>query len=130
MIVIATTYDPNIDNTTANDSALNRYFATPNKNITGKNTITVVIVDANTASATSSAPSRAAAAGLFPSAKCRLMFSSTTTESSTNRPIASAKPPSVITFVVDPFKNNPITNDANTAADPASCSKLSIAARM
>ena len=84
------------------------------------------------------------------------MFSSTTTESSTSRPIASAKPPSVITLIVEPFMKRPkaaariesgidrkiasvdlklprksrITSEASTAAEAASCSRLSIAARM
>ena len=51
--VIETTYDAAIDNTTASDSALKRYFATPNRNITGENTMIVVTVEASTASATS-----------------------------------------------------------------------------
>src|SRR5580693_5938842 len=67
--VIATTYDASIDRTTANDNALNSDFATPNRNITGENTMMVVIVDASTASATSLAPSRAASGGALPSAR-------------------------------------------------------------
>ena len=84
------------------------------------------------------------------------MFSSTTTESSTSRPMARAKPPRVITLVVEPLRNRPnaaariesgidtkiasverklprksrITSEASTAADAASCSRLAIAARM
>src|SRR5208282_3777691 len=100
-MLIETRYDAAIDNTTASASELNRYLATPNRNMTGKKTMQVVNVDARTGSATSSAPSRAATCGSLPSARWRLIFSSTTTESSTSRPIASANPPSVITLMVE-----------------------------
>ena len=142
--------------TTASASALNRYLATPKRNITGKNTMMVVSVEASTGSATSSAPSCAACVGLLPASRCRLMFSSTTTESSTSRPMASAKPPSVITLIVDPFMNSPkaaariesgierkmpnverklprksrIISDARMAPDTASCSSACTASRM
>ena len=62
-------YDASIESTTAHESALNSDFATPKRNITGENTMIVVIVDASTASATSSAPSRAASLGFFPVAR-------------------------------------------------------------
>jgi hypothetical protein len=154
--VIATTYDAAIDNTTAHDSAPNSDFATPNRNITGENTIMVVTVEASTASATSSLPSRAAAAGDLPSSRCRLMFSSTTIELSTSRPIASANPPRVMMLMVEPLISSPkaaakiesgidrkiatvelklprkmrITTEASTAPEPASSSRLEIAPRM
>ena len=60
-MLIETRYDAAIDSTTASASALNKYLATPNRNMTGKKTMQVVIVDARTGRATSSAPSRAAA---------------------------------------------------------------------
>ena len=107
MTLIATMYEAAIDNTTASARALNRYLATPNRNMTGKNTMQVVMVEASTGSATSSAPSRAACIGSLPCSRWRLMFSSTTTESSTRRPIARAKPPRVMMLIVEPFRYRP-----------------------
>src|SRR5271167_4077533 len=127
MTVIAITYDAIIDSTTASASALNRYLVTPNRNITGKKTITVVSVEASTAS-----------------------------ESSTRRPMASAKPPRVMMLMVWLLKYRPkapariesgierriakverklprkirIISDASTAPETASCSRLATAARI
>ena len=60
----------------------------------GKNTATVVKVDAVTALATSDAPVRAALYRSFPSSRCRWIDSSTTMELSTSIPIPRASPPS------------------------------------
>ena len=67
----------------------------PPTNANGRNTATVVMVDAVTAVATSLTPSRIATMRSSPSDKCRLMFSTTTIESSTTRPIEMVTAPIV-----------------------------------
>lgn len=112
----------------------------------------VVRVIASTDRATSSAPWRTAMTGSSPSVSWRLMFSSTMTELSTNRPIARAK----MMLMVEPFMYRPkapasiesgierkiasverklprktrIISDASTDPDTASCSRLLMAAIM
>ena len=61
----------------------------------GVNTATVVSVDAVTAPATSRTPAMIACSLASPYPRCRLMFSSTTIESSTTRPTATVNAPSV-----------------------------------
>src|ERR1700761_7676833 len=66
------------------------------KMASGRNTATVVIVDAVTAAATSRTPVVIAAILSSPREICLLMFSMTTIESSTTRPIAIVIAPSVM----------------------------------
>lgn len=79
----------------------------PLRKTIGRNTTTVVTVAASTGIATSSAASMAAVRGALPMSRCRCVFSTTTMESSTSRPITSAKPPSVIRFSVCPVASSP-----------------------
>ena len=67
---------------------------------TGRNTATVVMVDAVTATATSRTAVLMATSLSSPRPMCRLMFSVTTIESSTTRPIAMVSAASVITLSV------------------------------
>ena len=64
----------------------------------GRKTATVVTVEAVTASATSRTPVLMASSFSSPRPRCRLMFSMTTIESSTTRPIAIVSAPSVMTL--------------------------------
>ena len=64
----------------------------------GRNTATVVIVDAVTATATSRTPDLMASSLFSPRPRWRLMFSMTTIESSTTRPIAIVRAPRVRTL--------------------------------
>src|SRR5206468_5410466 len=66
---------------------MNRSLAMPTKKKIGKNTTTVVTVEAKIGMATSRAASRTASHRDCPMFRCRWMFSSSTIESSTNRPI-------------------------------------------
>src|SRR5438876_8865183 len=91
--VSATAYEANNEIATASANAENRNLLTPYRNVTGKNTTTVVSVEARTGRATSRPPCSAATAGSSPISKCRYMFSSTTTELSMSREKANAKPP-------------------------------------
>ena len=74
----------------------------------GRNTATVVAVDAVTAVATSLTAARIAVLFSSPSDRCRLMFSMTTIESSTTRPIAIVSAPRVSTFIVYPVASIPM----------------------
>ncbi len=62
----------------------------------------VVNVDAITAMLTSRVPAMAASSTLKPRSRALAMLSSTTIESSTTRPVASARPPSDITLRLSP----------------------------
>ena len=73
---------------------------TPSTSASGRNTATVVIVDAVIAPATSRTARTIVDALSTPSTRCRLMFSMTTIESSTTRPIAMVSAPSVRMFSV------------------------------
>jgi hypothetical protein len=64
----------------------------------GRKTATVVIVDAVTATATSRTPALIASIFFSPRPRWRLMFSMTTIESSTTRPIAIVRAPRVSTL--------------------------------
>ena len=66
----------------------------------GRNTATVVSVDAVTAPATSRTADLIASQLGLAESECRLMFSMTTIESSTTRPIAIVSAPSVMMLSV------------------------------
>ena len=66
----------------------------------GRNTATVVAVDAVTAPATSLTALRMAGSFSSPRPMCLLMFSMTTMESSTTRPIAIVRAPRVMMLSV------------------------------
>jgi hypothetical protein len=84
-------------------NGMKRSRACPSRKMVGRNTTMVVMVDTKMGIATSrAASSTALPRGLPGMARCRLMFSSSTMESSTRRPTASARPPSVKTFRVCP----------------------------
>ena len=70
----------------------------------GRNTHTVVSVEAKIAPATCVAPRTAAWAARMPSARRRKMFSMTTMLLSTSMPMPSASPASEITLMVTPEK--------------------------
>ena len=88
-----------------NVSGMKRSLICPSRNTVGTKTMIVVIVAAKIGMATSRAASRTAlrrgVSGMF---RWRLMFSSSTIESSTSRPTASASPPRVNTLSVWPRK--------------------------
>ena len=83
----------------------------PTTNTIGKNTTTVVSVDAIMAFATSLAPVIDASFSSFPSSLCLDMFSSTTIALSTSMPTPSASPPRLIIFI----ESLPIYIKVNTA---------------
>src|SRR5690606_7722515 len=74
----------------------------PSTNTRGRNTATVVRVEATTAMNTSRVPVIAASSTPRPRSRALAMDSSTTIESSTTRPVASARPPSDMTFRLRP----------------------------
>ena len=69
--VIATAKEANSESATASARAENRNLLTPYRNVTGKNTTTVVSVAASTGRATSRPPFSAATAGVSPSSRWR-----------------------------------------------------------
>ena len=84
-------------------SGMKRSLACPSRNTVGMKTTMVVIVETKMGMATSRAASRTARRrGLPGMLRWRLMFSSSTMESSTSRPTARASPPSVKTLSVWP----------------------------
>jgi hypothetical protein len=97
--------DANSEIEIVNVSGMKRSFVWPTRKIVGRNTMMVVIVAEKIGMATSRAASstalRRGVPGMF---RWRLMFSSSTIESSTRRPTASASPPSVKTLRVCPVK--------------------------
>ena len=97
-----TKYDAIMLTATVTASGTNSFFARPASSTTGSSTAMVVSVDASTGSATALAPASAACAGLMPWRWWRWIDSRTTTASSTRRPIASVRPPSVNAFRVCP----------------------------
>ena len=112
--VIATISDINIANVMVSAWSRNNCPATPCTNTSGKNTATVVRVDAITAIETSRAPLTAACRIVAPASRMRAMFSSTTIESSTTIPVASASPPSDMTLRLTPawpMKKNVVIRD-------------------
>ena len=84
---------------TVKASCLKSWPATPTTNIMGKNTTTVVRVDAVMALETSVAPATAASFSLVPSSLCREIFSRTTMALSTSIPTPRARPPRLIMFI-------------------------------
>ena len=70
----------------------------PPTNAIGRKTVTVVMVDAVIAPATSRTARTMIAARSGPSTRLRVMFSITTMESSTTRPIAMVRAPRVRMF--------------------------------
>jgi len=80
--------------------SLNNWPATPSTKTSGRNTATVVSVDAVTAMLTSFVPRYTASASSSPDRLCRSMASSTTMELSTSMPIPRAIPPSDMMFSV------------------------------
>ena len=103
--------------------SLNNWPATPCTNTSGKNTATVVSVDATTAMLTSRVPVMAACSTPSPRSRALAMLSSTTMESSTTMPVASARPARDMTLrlspnrsmkkkvaMMDTGKESPITN--------------------
>ena len=84
-------------------SGMKRSLAWPSRKTVGMKTTMVVIVDTKMGMATSRAASiTARRRGLSGMLRCRLMFSSSTMESSTRRPTARASPPSVKILSVCP----------------------------
>ena len=80
-------------------SGMKRSLVWPSRNTVGTNTMMVVMVATKMGMATSRAASSTAWSRLFPGmSRWRLMFSSSTIESSTRRPTARASPPRVNTF--------------------------------
>src|SRR5580704_16491771 len=112
--VIAKMYDAKMDNTTPSARGVKIYLLTPERKVTGKNTIDVVDVAANTASETSIPPFSAASRGGTPISMKRKIFSSTTTESSMSRENASANPPSSMVLIEPPM---PLVIIRQTSAD-------------
>ncbi len=91
--------------------------ATPSTNTSGRNTAIVLRVEATTAMLTSRVPAMAASRMLRPRSRALAMLSSTTIESSTTSPVASARPPSDITFKLSPswpMKKNVATIDTGS----------------
>ena len=86
--------------------------ATPSTNTMGKNTATVVSVEAITAVPTSEVPRATARFSVSPSSLQRAIDSTTTIPESTSIPIPRARPPRLIMFSVRPVR----FIGANTAA--------------
>ena len=149
--------DANRENEIVNVRGMKRSFDCPSRKIVGRKTTIVVIVETKIGIATSRAASSTAARRSLPGmARWRLMFSSSTMESSTRRPTASASPPSVKMFSVWPRKyiaisvhridsgiatkmmavetklrrNRRITRNASRAPWSDSCQRLLIDCRM
>ncbi len=98
----ATTNEASNATTTVSANGRKKLPAMPVRKAIGRKTATVVRVDAATAVMISRAPVYAATSGRSPSLTCLLMFSSTTIESSTTRPMATIMPPSVRMLSVMP----------------------------
>ena len=105
----ATTNEASRATTTVSANGRKKLPAMPVRNAIGRNTPTVVSVDEETAVMISRAPVYAATMGFSPSLTCRLMFSRTTIESSTTRPIATIIPPSVRMLSVMPCHQSTIS---------------------
>jgi hypothetical protein len=97
--------DANSENEIVKVNGMKSSFDWPSRKTVGRNTTIVVIVETKIGIATSrAASSTAVRRSVSGMARCRLMFSSSTMESSTRRPTASASPPSVKMFSVCPRK--------------------------
>jgi hypothetical protein len=75
------------------------YLAAPDSNVTGTNTMQMVIVETNAGAATCSALVKIAEASGLPE-RFRCVFSSSTVASSTSMPTASARPPKDMMLMV------------------------------
>src|SRR5579863_2668959 len=88
--------------TTARAMGVNRYLAGPVRKTTETNTIQMVRVDTKVGVAISEAPTRTASfRGCDP--MWRWIFSMVTVASSTRMPMARARPPRVMVFMVSPM---------------------------
>ena len=85
---------------TANASGVNTHADRPVINRIGVSTMQMDTVETNSGNTTSFALARIALRTSLPSAMWRLVFSTSTTALSTRMPMASARPPSVITLKV------------------------------
>ena len=95
--------EANSEHEMVNVSGMKRSRACPSRNTVGRKTTMVVMVETKIGIATSrAASSTARRRGLSAMARWRLMFSSSTMESSTRRPTASASPPRVKMLSVCP----------------------------
>ncbi len=104
MIVRLTTIETSSATVSAMLSDWKNWPTTPRTNASGTNTRIVVNVEPITAPLISRLARSTAASPVSPSARCRAMFSMTTTVSSMISPIATARPPSDIRFSVSPVK--------------------------
>ncbi len=105
MTVRETRNEAKSENEIVNVSGMKSSFAWPSRKTVGRKTTIVVMVETKMGIATSRAASRTAVRRSLPGmARWRLMFSSSTIESSTRRPTARASPPSVKMFSVCPRK--------------------------
>ena len=100
--VIATTSEVPTASAMVSAWSRNSCPAMPSTNTSGRNTAITVRVDATTAMPTSRVPAMAASMMPSPRSRALAMLSSTTIESSTTRPVASASPPSDITLRLSP----------------------------
>ena len=100
--VIATTSEMPIASATVSAWSRNSCPAIPCTKTSGRNTAIVVSVEATTAMLTSRVPAMAASRMPRPRSRALAIDSSTTIESSTTRPVASARPPSDITLRLRP----------------------------
>ena len=94
--------DASSDNTTAAPRSEKSWPAMPSMKTIGKNTATVVSVEATTAPPTSRVPRTAASRTPSPSSRHRTMDSSTTIALSTSIPMPRASPPSDMMFTLTP----------------------------
>ena len=96
------TYDASMAKTTARAMGVKRNFAGPVRKTTETKTMQMVSVETSVGVAISAAPmSTASCKGCLP--MWRWMFSMVTVASSTRMPMASARPPRVMVFIVSPI---------------------------
>ena len=104
MIVRLTTIETNSDTDSARLSDWKNWPITPRTKASGTKTRIVVNVDPMTAPLISRLALSIATSPVSPAARCREIFSMTTTVSSIIRPIATANPPNDIRFSVSPVR--------------------------
>ncbi len=104
MIVRLTTIETSSETLRARLSDWKNWPITPRTNASGRKTRIVVKVEPTTAPLISRLARSTAASPVWPSARCRAMFSITTTVSSMIRPMATASPPSDIRLSVSPVR--------------------------
>src|SRR3984957_13611603 len=120
-------YEETSASTTFRANGVKTYFAEPESNVTGTNTMQIDMVETNAGIATCSALSRIAlASGFFsPAPRFRCVFSISTVASSTSMPTASASPPRDITLIVSPrAEDTAIGNHMASGADAQTISVL------